>query len=32
MVTGEIIGVEDLIRWQDPERGLVPALDFLPDY
>jgi diguanylate cyclase (GGDEF)-like protein len=30
MHTGEVIGVEALIRWQHPERGLVPPLEFLP--
>lgn len=30
MATGEIVGAEALIRWQHPERGLVPPLDFLP--
>ncbi len=30
MDTGEVIGVEALIRWQHPVRGLVPPLDFLP--
>ncbi len=30
MSTGEIIGVEALIRWQHPLRGLLPPLDFLP--
>ena len=30
MKTGKIIGVEALIRWQCPERGLVPPNDFLP--
>ncbi|MFQ3189972.1 MAG: diguanylate cyclase (GGDEF)-like protein/PAS domain S-box-containing protein [Paraglaciecola sp.] len=30
MHTGEVIGVEALIRWQHPARGLVPPLEFLP--
>ncbi len=30
MNTGEVIGVEALIRWQHPVRGLVPPLEFLP--
>jgi diguanylate cyclase (GGDEF)-like protein len=30
MRTGEVIGVEALIRWQHPERGMIPPLDFLP--
>jgi diguanylate cyclase (GGDEF)-like protein/PAS domain S-box-containing protein len=30
MKTGEVIGAEALIRWQHPERGLVPPLAFLP--
>jgi diguanylate cyclase (GGDEF)-like protein/PAS domain S-box-containing protein len=29
MHTGEMIGVEALIRWQHPVRGLVPPLKFL---
>jgi EAL domain-containing protein (putative c-di-GMP-specific phosphodiesterase class I) len=28
--TGEITGVEALIRWQQPERGLVPPSQFVP--
>jgi diguanylate cyclase (GGDEF)-like protein len=28
--TGEITGVEALIRWQHPSRGVVPPLDFIP--
>jgi diguanylate cyclase (GGDEF)-like protein/hemerythrin-like metal-binding protein/PAS domain S-box-containing protein len=30
MQTGNIIGAEALIRWQHPERGLLPPCDFLP--
>jgi diguanylate cyclase (GGDEF)-like protein/PAS domain S-box-containing protein len=30
MHNGEVIGVEALIRWQHPVRGLVPPLEFLP--
>lgn len=28
--TGEIIGAEALIRWQNPEQGLLPPSTFLP--
>ncbi|MBA6350837.1 bifunctional diguanylate cyclase/phosphodiesterase [Colwellia sp. BRX9-1] len=30
MKTGKVIGVEALIRWQHPYRGLLNPLDFLP--
>ncbi|MCK9605009.1 MAG: EAL domain-containing protein [Methylomonas sp.] len=30
IVTGEVIGVEALIRWQHPQRGLLSPADFLP--
>jgi diguanylate cyclase (GGDEF)-like protein/PAS domain S-box-containing protein len=30
MRTGTVIGVEALIRWQHPERGLLPPAEFLP--
>jgi diguanylate cyclase (GGDEF)-like protein/PAS domain S-box-containing protein len=28
--TGSIIGVEALVRWRHPQRGLVPAKQFIP--
>ncbi len=28
--TGKIIGAEALLRWQHPEMGLIPPLDFIP--
>lgn len=31
MHSGEVIGVEALIRWQHPDRGLLPPVAFLPD-
>ncbi len=30
LVTGEVAEVEALVRWQHPQRGLVPPLDFIP--
>ena len=30
MKTGVVIGAEALIRWQHPERGLLPPITFLP--
>lgn len=31
MRSGQILGVEALIRWQHPTKGLLMPLDFLPD-
>jgi diguanylate cyclase (GGDEF)-like protein/PAS domain S-box-containing protein len=28
--TGEITGLEALLRWQHPQRGLIPPLEFIP--
>lgn len=28
--TGKIIGAEALLRWNHPERGLIPPLEFIP--
>ncbi|WP_101757004.1 bifunctional diguanylate cyclase/phosphodiesterase [Oceanicoccus sp. KOV_DT_Chl] len=28
--TGTLVGVEALIRWQSPHRGMVPPIDFIP--
>lgn len=28
--TGRIIGVEALLRWQDPEKGMISPADFIP--
>ncbi|WP_300084309.1 EAL domain-containing protein [Rhodoferax sp.] len=30
MRSGQVVGAEALIRWQHPERGLVPPIEFLP--
>jgi diguanylate cyclase (GGDEF)-like protein len=30
LATGCVSGVETLVRWQHPERGLVPPLEFIP--
>jgi diguanylate cyclase (GGDEF)-like protein len=28
--TGEVLGVEALVRWQHPERGMIPPVMFVP--
>ena len=30
LATGAIVGVEALIRWMHPQRGLVPPMEFVP--
>jgi diguanylate cyclase (GGDEF)-like protein/PAS domain S-box-containing protein len=30
LATEEIVAVEALVRWQHPERGMVPPLEFIP--
>ena len=30
MRTGEVIGVEALMRWNHPQKGIVPPMEFLP--
>lgn len=30
MATGKMTGMEALLRWNHPDRGLVPPLDFIP--
>ena len=30
LATGEVVGAEALVRWQHPQRGLVPPMQFIP--
>lgn len=31
MKTKQLVSAEALLRWQDPERGLIPPLEFIPE-
>lgn len=30
LITGRTVGVEALMRWQHPDRGLIPPVEFIP--
>jgi len=30
LISGEVVGLEALVRWQHPLRGLIPPLEFIP--
>lgn len=30
LVSGEVVGLEALLRWEDPEEGFIPPTTFVP--
>ena len=30
MASGEVVGAEALVRWQHPQRGMIPPMQFIP--
>ncbi|MFK5893824.1 MAG: GGDEF domain-containing phosphodiesterase, partial [Pseudomonadota bacterium] len=30
IASGKLVGMEALVRWQDPQRGIIPPNDFIP--
>lgn len=30
LISGKVVGMEALIRWEHPERGMIPPMEFIP--